>query len=74
MKTSQTRLLETDTKLKALLSKLHNLRVDWALLAHELNVLRPPLNAPKDPKVQSWPKLAQSVHSMLISMPSLWTL
>jgi hypothetical protein len=48
--------------------------VVWVPLSHGLNVLRPPLNAPKDPQVQPWPKLTQPVHSMLLLMPSFWTL
>ena len=49
----KTRLAETDTKLAALLSKLYaQMKVDWAPISHELNVLRPPLDASNDPQVQ----------------------
>jgi len=47
------------------------IRMDWAFLSHELNALRPPLDSSKDPQVQPWLKLAQPVHSMLLSMPAL---
>jgi len=50
------------------------IRMDWNPLAHGLNVLRPPVDALKGPQVQPCPKLTQLVHSMLLSMPSLWTL
>jgi hypothetical protein len=47
------------------------IRVDWALLVHGLNILKPPFNDSKNPEVQPWSKLVQRVHSMLLSMPSL---
>jgi hypothetical protein len=72
----KTRLAETDTKLAALVPKLliGQIRVDRVPLVHVLNALRLPLDTPKDPKVQPWLKLVQPIHSMLLSMPSLWTL
>jgi len=47
------------------------IRVDWIPLAHGLNMLRPPLDALKNPQVQPCPKLTQLVHSIFLSMPSL---
>jgi len=40
------------------------IKVDWVPLAHGLYVLIPPLDAPKDPKVQPWTRHAQPFHSM----------
>ena len=50
------------------------IRVDWVPLAYELNILRPPLDAPKNPQLQPWPKLVQLLHSMLLPMSLRWTL
>jgi hypothetical protein len=44
--------METDIKLTALLSKLHDLnKVNWVPFAHGLNLLILPFNAPKHPQV-----------------------
>jgi hypothetical protein len=53
---------------------ISQIRVDQVPLVYVLNALRPPLDALKDPQVQPWSQLAQPIHSMLLSMPSLWTL
>jgi hypothetical protein len=47
------------------------IRMVWARLAHGLNILRHSFDALKDPQVQPWPKLAQLIHLMLLSRPSL---